>query len=63
MEKLTIRQAQVMIIFIVLSFLAGMQFSEYRAINRAQELLRSDRLQYDSNDITYVAIGKKQIKK
>lgn len=50
-------------ILIAAMFYLGTMYSEGKAIDRAEELLNENRLQYNSNDITYVAIGKKQIKK
>lgn len=62
MGKLSTSQTISMIVYLLIAFLFGIVFSEYKAINRANELLQSDQVSYDSYDLTYVAIGRKQTK-
>jgi len=61
MEKSILTDAFIALALMAVGAVAGYVYSQQQVINRCDEVLESDtRVEYNSNDLQYIALGYKQ---
>lgn len=59
MKKQILTDVAVVITLLIMGFVGGYLYSQFGVINRAQELLKQNRVEYDGADIEYISLGTK----